>query len=315
MFEDLLKLDTISLNFSQGSALVMNIAIGFLMFGVALELKWIHFKNLLTNPKPMIVGLSAQFILLPLITFLVVLLLKPWITPAVAFGMILVAACPGGNVSNFITNFSKSNTALGVSLTAIGTVLAIVMTPFNFSLYGHFYSATSYLNQPLNIPLPDVLRTVFVILGIPVLLGLLASNYLPKFTQKIKQPVSIISGFIFIAFIVFAFAGNMDNFLKYIKWIFLIVLIHNAFIWISSYQYARVFRLCRYDRRTIAIESAIQNSGLGLALLFNPKVFPEDLQIGGMVFIVAWWGVWHIVAGGAVSLWWRYVLPLKKFKD
>ncbi len=298
-------------NFTQGSLLVMNLTIGFMMFGVALELKWEHFKALWANPKLMIVGLTSQFILLPLLSFLMAWLLGSWITPAVAFGIILVAACPGGNVSNFITSFSKGNVALAVSLTAVGTVLAVVMTPFNFELYGHLYSATSKLNRPLEIPLTDMLRTVFIILGIPVLLGILASNYLPKLAAKIKQPVGMISGIIFIGFVIVAFAGNASYFVKYIKWIFGIVLVQNALIWWSSYQYSKLFRLQQRDRRTVAIESSIQNSGLGLALLFNPKVFPPDLQLGGMAFVVAWWGIWHIMAGGAMGAWWRWGRPIK----
>ncbi len=284
----------------------MNIAIGFIMFGVAIDIRKEQFTAIIKSPKPIIIGLIAQFVLLPLITFLAVWLSKGFITPGVAFGCILVAACPGGNVSNFITNFSKGNTALAVTLTAIGTVLAIVMTPFNFELYGKLYMAASPLNVPIEIDVWDVGRTVLILLGIPIALGVFVAHRWPKFVAKIKKGISYASIVIFFGFIVIAFRNNFDYFMKYIHLIFLIVFIHNMLIWVSTYWFARGMRLDRLNSRTVSIESAIQNSGLALALIFNPKIFPPELQIGGMAFIAAWWGIWHIIAGMSMATWWRF---------
>jgi BASS family bile acid:Na+ symporter len=294
------------LNFSDGGLLFMNLAIGFIMFGVAIDLRREQFSAILKSPKTIIVGLLAQFVLLPLVTFLAIWLGRGFITPGVAFGCMLVAACPGGNVSNFITNFSKGNTALAVTLTAIGTVLAIVMTPFNFELYGHLYMKTSPLNVPIEIDVWDVGRTVLILLGIPIALGVFVGHKWPRFVARIKKGVGVASIIIFVGFIVVAFRNNFDNFIQYIHFIFLIVLIHNALIFISSYWFARGLKLNRPDSRTVSIESAIQNSGLALALIFNPKIFPPELQIGGMAFIAAWWGIWHIIAGMGVATFWRF---------
>ncbi|MDR3093476.1 MAG: bile acid:sodium symporter family protein [Bacteroidales bacterium] len=321
MYQELLNLNNITLNFNSGSGvLLMNIAIGLMMFSVALDLRPEHFRSLLANPRIMFAGISSQFILLPLLTFLVVLAFNAWITPAVAFGMLLVAACPGGNISNFITSFSKNNVALGVSLTAVGTVLAMVMTPVNFKIYGMLYDyitpllchhATDHAyNQDIYVPLVDVTRTVFIILGIPVGLGFACSNYMPHLTAAIKKPLSYVSGVFFIGFIIVALAGNVEI-IKYIKWIFIIVLIHNAVVWIASFCYGKLWKADLRDCRTISIETAIQNSGLGLALLLNPSIFPDG-GMGGMVLVVAWWGIWHFIAGGAIGAWWRFVKPLLK---
>jgi len=305
MYESLLQLDSIRLNFTTSGIHIMNIAIGFLMFGVALDIKWEQFKLVFAVPKAAILGLICQFVLLPLVTFLAIWLAKDFITPGVAFGAILVAACPGGNVSNFITNLAKGNTALAVSLTAIGTVLAIVMTPFNFQLYGSLYMKTSPLNVPIEIDPMDVARTVLILLGIPIVLGIFIAHKFPKFVVKIQKPVKILSMVIFVAFIVLAFRNNYNYFLEYITLIFFIVLVHNGLALITSYWVARGCRLSLNNCRTLSIETGIQNSALALALIFNPKIFPPHLQVGGMAFIAAWWGIWHIVACTSLAFYWR----------
>ncbi len=306
MYEALLTLDSVRLNFTSGGLLLMNIAIGFIMFGVAIDIRWDQFKSIFKSPKVMIIGLLAQFILLPLVTFIAVFLARNIITPGVAFGCILVAACPGGNVSNFITKHANGNTALAVSLTAIGTILALVMTPFNFEIYGKLYMSASPLNVPIEIDVFDVARTVLILLGIPITLGIFVAHKWPALISKIKKPITNVSMIIFLGFIILAFRNNYHYFLKYINLIFFIVLIHNALIFISSYWFAKSWRLSFTDCRTISIESAIQNSGLALALIFNPKIFPPELQVGGMAFIAAWWGIWHIVAGMSVATYWKF---------
>ena len=312
MHEDLLLLDHIHLNFSQASLHLMNITIGFIMFGVALDIEWEQFKEILKSPRKVGVGLLSQFLVLPAITFLAVWGLGGYITPSVAFGMLLVASCPGGNVSNFISSVAKANVALSVSLTAAGTVLALIFTPLNFAFWGKLYSTTSPLLRPIVIDPMDMFRTVVILLGIPVAIGLFFSKKMPKLTHKIKKPIKTISLIIFVAFIVLAFKNNYGYFIKYINWILLIVLIHNTMALIAGYLTASAFKLPVIDRRTISIETGIQNSGLGLVLLFNPKIFPPELNMGGMAFIAAWWGIWHIISGLSVAVLWGWRRPLKK---
>ena len=169
LFGNLEQLDAVQLNFNQGSVNIMNVAIAFIMFGVALSIKPEHFKTLALNPKPVILGVISQYVLLPALTFLLVMILRP--STAVAMGMILVAACPGGNVSNLISSISKSNITLSVSLTALTTVMSLFMTPFNFAFWGSLYAKHSPLLVPITIDQIEMFRTVFLILGIPVILG------------------------------------------------------------------------------------------------------------------------------------------------
>lgn len=311
MFEGLEVLDTIRLNFSEDSLKLLNVTIAFIMFGVALELKLDRFKHVIMFPKPTILGVAAQFIVMPFLTFLLVLLLNP--TPGVALGMLLVAACPGGTLSNFMTNHARGNTELSVSLTAIADISAVVMTPFNFAfwggLYAKFYTNASDMVIPVNIDFFEMIKTMIILLGIPLTVGMSFSKYFPLITKKILKPIKIISLIIFGSYVVLALAKNFDYFLAYVHMIFAIVLLHNALAFSIGYSIARVFKLKRRDVRTITIETGIQNSGLALVLIFNPNLFNG---IGGMAFIAALWGIWHIVSGLTVSSIWSYRPLLQK---
>lgn len=303
LFGNLEQLDTIRLNFNRESVNLMNIAIAFIMFGVALSIKPQHFKTLVFSPKPVILGVIAQYVLLPALTFLLVILLRP--STAVALGMILVAACPGGNVSNLISSISRSNVTLSVSLTAITTVMSLFMTPFNFAFWGGLYAKHSPLLVPITIDPVEMFRTVFLILGIPVILGMFVGLKFPKFTRKVDKPVQAASIIFFVGFIVAALAGNFSLFLRYIHLIFFLVLVHNGLAFLSGYFLPKSLKVSEINCRTISIETGIQNSGLGLALIFNPRIFPPELHLGGMAFIAAWWGIWHIVAGLLLAFYWR----------
>ena len=310
MYELLQQLDPIKINFSASGMHAINIVLSFIMFGVALGIKPEEFKNLIKNPKSTILGLISQLIGLPLVTFLLVISLSNFITPTIAMGMILVAACPGGNISNFMSSLSKANTELSIGLTASTTLLSTIMTPFNFAFWGGLYvkfisSRASQVLHPLEIDNAQMFQTVFILLGIPLILGILVSHYFPKITEKLKKPIQIISIIFFLVMIVLAFTNNLQLFLKYIYFVFFIVLIHNGLALLTGYSIGTLFKIPAADRRTLTIETGIQNSGLGLVLLFNPKIFPPHLELGGMLFITAWWGIWHIISGLAISFYWN----------
>ncbi len=321
MLEQLQAFDAIRLNFSPASLHALNFALAFVMFGVALEIKLDHFKKLLLNPKSAIIGFISQFVALPFITFLLTIALRDYLTPTMALGMILVAACPGGNISNFISSLSKGNLALSVSLTAIATMGAIIFTPLNFALWGKlaisFYSTHGgdALVRPIHIDAIQMFRTVFIILGIPIVLGIFVNEKFPKFTAKIVKPIKTISVIIFSAIVILALIKNFDYFIMVIKYIFLIVLVHNALAFATGYFIPWILKRPKVDRKTISIETGIQNSGLALVLIFNPKIFPPEMELGGMAIIAAWWGIWHIIAGMFIAGIWtnfRYGIISKK---
>ena len=309
MYESLLELDPIRINISESGNVALNFVLAFIMFGVALGMKIEHFKSLIRYPKPIGIGVFCQFLFLPFITFILVIIFNRVITPTVAMGMILVSACPGGNISNFMTSLSKGNTELSVTLTAISTLFAVLMTPLNFRIWGSLY--VNFINkraenmlQPLVIEYSQMFETVVIILGIPIIAGLLFATYFPKQSQKIRKIFQFLSILFFITLVVVMFSNNWELFVSHIKYIFIIVFIHNATAILSGYGISSFFRQPDRNRRTITIETGIQNSGLGLVLLLNPKIFPAELIIGGMFFVTAWWGIWHIISGLGISFYW-----------
>ncbi len=254
------------------------------MFGVALGIKLDISSNYIHKQKQLWLAYSHNF-LLPAITFLLVLVIKP--TPTVALGMILVPSCPGGNISNFIYVLGKGNAALSVSLTAFSSLAAIIMTPLNFELWGRFYNAASNAYWPIEIEPMSMFQTVFIILSIPLVAGMLFSYRFPGLTYKIIKPLKIASIFIFLGYVVIALMNNIEYFLSFIHLIILLVLAHNALALLTGYSVASIFSLAPADKRALTIETGIQNSGLALVLIFNPKIFPVDLEIGGMAIIAA----------------------------
>jgi len=294
-----MSVDNLRLNFNQDSLWILNIILALIMFGVALELKVEDFKRLLLTPKTAAVGIISQFVALPALTFLLVNIIQPH--PSVALGMIMVAACPGGNISNFMTHMAKGNTALSVSLTAFGTVLAIFMTPLNLQLWGGLYPPTANLLREVSLNAWDMLETIILLAGIPLVLGMVAANFWPSFASVVSRWLKPVSIIVFIAFVLIALSNNLDNFMNHIGLVIGIVFLHNLIALSSGFFLARWSGLNFADQKTIAIETGIQNSGLGLFLIFS---FFDGL--GGMAIIAAWWGIWHVISGLALATYWSY---------
>ncbi|TXE11446.1 bile acid:sodium symporter family protein [Algoriphagus aquimarinus] len=292
------ELDSIQLNFSSSDLLLLNLALALIMYGVALDLRFEDFKYLAKNPKGFILGVFSQFLLLPFLTWCLVLIMKP--PPSVALGMFLVAACPGGNVSNFLTSLAKGNTALSVSLTGFSSIICIISTPLNFALWAGLYAPTSNLLRDISLNYTEAFTTVALILGLPLILGILTHKYAPVFAEKASKILKPLSILIFTAFIVIAFAGNFDLFTKYISLIFLWVLAHNVVALSSGFFTGKIFKLPLADVKTMTIETGIQNSGLGLVLIFT---YFDGL--GGMAIITAWWGIWHLISGMTIASLWK----------
>ncbi len=229
----------------------------------------------------------------------------------VAMGLILVASCPGGTVSNFMTSYAKGNTELSVLMSTITTLGAPIFTPINFAIWGGFYS--KYLHTSagsalmvLQIPFIQVFTTVVLIIGIPVLLGLITAKYAPVAVSKMKGIIRYVSIAMFITIVVIMLSSNFGLFRQYIGLVFTIVFIHNIVAFLIGFISSKIGKISIRDRRAVTIEVGIQNSGLGLLLLFNPHIFSPDLANGGMVFVIAWWGLWHIVSGLLLATGFRF---------
>ena len=292
------EIDAVRLNFSAQNLLLLNVSLGVIMFGVALSLTVEDFKRLARQPRPALIGICSQFFLLPAVTFLLVWILQP--RPSIALGMILVAACPGGNISNFMSMNAEGNTALSVTLTAVATVLAIVLTPLNLSFWGGLYSPAASILTTVDVSFWRVFNTVSLILGVPLVLGMSVRRLAPERAQRLSRWMQAFSILLFVGIVLFALRANFQYLIGYVGVVFDLVLIHNAVALVAGYQFAYWTNLPTKDRQTLALETGIQNSGLGLILIFN---FFDGL--GGMAVVAGWWGVWHIVSGLALSFYWR----------
>jgi len=296
------SLDSIQLNFSEGNILFMNIALSFIMFGVSLEIKTDHFKPLVGHPKPLFTGLFSQFIFLPVATLILVNILQP--SPSIALGMFLLAAVPGGNISNFMSHMARGNTALSVSLTAFSSAFSILLTPLNFGFWAALYPPTREILKTITLDPVAVFKIIALLLIIPLVLGIGFAKKFPKITERIVKPIKNLSMLIFIGFVIFAFKANYSIFLEVIQFVVFIVLIHHTVALTGGYNIARLMKLDIPTRRSIAIETSIQNSGLALVLIFN---FFDG--IGGMAILAAWWSIWHIVVGLSISYFWSRKAP------
>jgi bile acid:Na+ symporter, BASS family len=290
-------IDEVMLNFSPGSLQLLNAILAIVMFSIALDLRLSDFGRLIKSPKPMLTGIAAQFLLLPALTFLLVLALEP--RPSIALGLILVAACPGGNISNFITHRAGGNAALSVSMTGVATLGAILLTPLNIGLWGSLYPPTREILRATVIDPVSVAITVGLMLVLPLCLGVLINSRLPDLAARIRKPLQWLSMAIFVAFIVLALAANWGFFLNYVAAVALLVFLHNGLALGAGYGAARLAGLSEYDRRAVTIETGIQNSGLGLILIFG---FFHGL--GGMAVVAAFWGIWHAISGIALAAIW-----------
>lgn len=291
------ELDNVHINFDSNGLWVLNIALAIVMFGVALGISIEDFKLLFKQPKLLLVGILSQFIVLPLVTFLLILLIKP--QASIALGMMMVAACPGGNISNFMTHLAKGNTALSVSLTAFATFFAVFMTPFNFQFYGSLYEPTAEILKDVALNPFELIKLVILILGIPLLLGMFIRRINMSLAHRLSKILRPLSIFIFGAIVVIAFSKNVDVFNEYIDRVLLLGIVHNVIAISLGFVVAKLFRLSFKNQKTLAIETGIQNSGLGLLLIFT---FFEGL--GGMAILAAFWGIWHIISGLSLAFYW-----------
>lgn len=293
-------LDSVKIQFDPNSLLVLNIIIAVMMFGVSLTLRVADFQRVVRQPRAPLAGLFAQFLLLPALTTL-----ATWafdIRADLAMGMILVSTCPGGTFSNLVTWMARGNVAVSVSMTAISSVAATVLTPLNFAFYAHLNPHTRALFQEIQISSAEILWLVILVLGLPILLGMFVGSRYPAFASRSEKPLRIITLLTLLLFVGIAFQKNFDVFLEYFSVFFWLVVLHNAGALLTGLSFAKLLRLPQSDARAVTLEVGIQNSGLGLVILFN--FMPDQ---GGMMLITAFWGVWHLVSGIALSQLWARI--------
>ena len=184
-------MDELSLNFSPATVVLLNVILGLIMFGVALDVRVSELRSLRHAPVAVAVGLLAQFLMLPALTFGLTQVLDP--APSIALGMILVGASPGGNMSNFITHVARGNTLLSVGMTGVSTILAVVLTPLNFAFWGSLDEDTDALMREVSLNPVELIGTVALLLGVPVALGMWVRAKKPALADRLHKPMRIAS--------------------------------------------------------------------------------------------------------------------------
>ena len=253
--------------------------LGLVMFTMGATLEFRAFRNVLVRPKALLLGTFLQFLLMPLIAFILISIFP--MPPEVAIGMILVGASPGGTASNLITFLSRGDTALSVTMTALSTLVSFVMTPFLIWFY---------LDKTIDLDLAAMMLSVFKIVIIPVLLGMVLARFLGD-RRRLVERVSPHLSMGAIALIIGIIVGlNHDNFQNIFGTLLLAVILHNGIGLALGYGITRIAGLDSVTARTIAIEVGMQNSAL--AVVLATKFFTPAAALAGAIF-----SVWHNISG------------------
>ena len=263
------------------ASIILAIAIMVIMMGMGLTLTIADFRRVAQNPKPVLLGLTNQIVLLPLVALALVYLFEP---PAfIAVGMILLAACPGGTSSNLVTLLAKGDLALSVSMTAINSIITIVTIPF---WVGYAYS--TYLAETANMasPTADIFKTLIVVLAIPLSIGMLIKNRAPQFADRMERPVRIASSIFLAVVILGLLVREFDLFQQYVGDTLGIVTALNVLTMGMGYGLAKAFGLNLKQGLTIAIESGIQNGTLTISLAVITLNQPDFAIIAAIYSLV-----------------------------
>lgn len=257
--------------------------LGIIMFGMGMTLKTEDFLEIVKRPKPVIVGLLAQFTLMPLIAYLLTVVFS--LDPLIAVGVILVGCCPGGTSSNVITFLAKGDVALSVAITSISTLLAPFLTPLLLQLFA---------GQLIDINLLSMMITITKIVILPILLGIIVHKFLGNKIEAAVTVLPLISVLGISIIIAAVVAVSKATILDSGVIVFIVVALHNMIGYSLGYLIARFLGFTEMQRRAIMIEVGMQNSGLGAALAatyFNPiAALPSAI-----------FSVWHNFSGALVA--------------
>jgi len=284
------NIDEIRFELSSSSEIALTVSLAVMMFAVALSLKLEHFRFFKENPKVYFTGVISQIIFLPALTVILCYLTNPH--PSVALGMILISCCPGGNVSNLLSMFGRANTALSISLTATSSLAAAFITPLSIIFWCGLYSPTQNLLSEITFDKLNFLFNTFLILALPLLIGVSLLYLFPKFAKKIYNSVSLISAICLLLIIVFAFIEYFEVFLQIGISIIVLIIVHNTLAFLLGYISGLTINASKASARSLTFEIGIQNSGLGIVILLT-----QLDGIGGAGIVAGLWGIWHIIAG------------------
>ena len=263
----------------------VNYLLMIVMFGMGLTLKLEDFKVVFTRPKDIIIGVIAQFTIMPLLAFLLSIAFK--LPPELAVGVILVGTCPGGTSSNVMTYLAKGDVALSVGMTSVSTILAPFATPLLTLLYA---------GQKVDVNAVSMFISIVQVVILPIALGFIINKFFYKFTNSIKEILPLISVLAIVAIVAAVVSANSQRLMQVGYLVIIVVVLHNSLGYLLGYMLAKLFRLNNAKCKAVSIEVGMQNSGLATSLAATHFASMALATVPGAIF-----SVWHNISGSIVA--------------
>lgn len=297
-------LDQLSIELPESLQLAVKIVVGLFLFGVALDTRAEDLREVVRRPGVMAVGLLAQYAVAPGLALLLTLALD--VRGSVAIGMLLVACCPAGNLSNLLTHRARGDVALSISLTGLSNLAALVLTPVTFAFWCGLNPAAADLLRDISIDPWTLMAEVALLIGLPFALGMVAAWRRPALAARARKVVEPGALVLLLVVVVGGAAAQLDVLATYVGLVVVPIVAHNAMALGVGYATGRACRLPPAGVRAMTFELGVRNTALGVVLAL---AFFSDL--GGVVLVAALWGLWDVATGLALATWWRRsgVLP------
>jgi BASS family bile acid:Na+ symporter len=264
----------------------ITILLGIVMFGMGLTLKAVDFKIVATKPLPVIIGVCAQFVIMPSVAFLIAYGMK--LPPELAAGLVLLGAVPGGTASNVMVYLAKGNLPLSIAMTSLSTIIAPIATPLILLMLA---------GQWMPIDPVSMFLSITQVIIVPIILGITIRKFFPGAVDKSITVIPLISVLAIIIIVSAVVSANVESIVSSGLLIFSAVILHNTFGLLLGYLAAKVLGLDEGTRRAISIEVGMQNSGLGVAL--------ATAHLGPLAALPSVLGaVWHNISGPILATYW-----------
>ncbi|WHP46246.1 bile acid:sodium symporter family protein [Mannheimia bovis] len=260
--------------------------LGIVMLGMGLTLTFKDFAEVTKNPKSVIIGVIAQFVVMPSVAYGLAKAFN--LPPDLAIGVILVGCCPGGTSSNVMTYLARGNTALSVACTTISTLLAPVLTPVIFYLFA---------SQWLEINATAMFISVLQMVLLPIFVGVVIRTIFKQKVEQFSQTMPLISVIAIVLIVTAVVSVSRDRIIESGLLIFAVVALHNGLGYLIGYLASRLFKLPIADSKAVAIEVGMQNSGLGAALAALHFKANPVIAVPSAVF-----SFWHNISGPILAM-------------
>jgi BASS family bile acid:Na+ symporter len=272
---------------------MLSISLGFTMLSVALGLRPSDFSFVQKNPKIILIGSTAQLLLLPLMTLALIFLVEP--APGIALGMLIIASCPGGNISNFLTRIGGGDAAYSVSLTMVSSLFVGALLPFAIIFWTNLYPPTANLLDEIEMDRVDFIVTTAIVLFVPLATGLGLVHFLPAFAEKLNKVFMPIAVGLLVLLVTIGIYTNIELIEEYLIDLYPLIIGYNLLAFLLGFIVGKLF-LTGKRARALTFEVGIQNTGLGLII-----VLAQFGGVGSAALVVGGWSIWHMFAGFIIA--------------